>query len=162
MTDRPLHETTIHLATDHAGFALKESVKTWLLSENFTVVDHGAGAVDGDDDFPDFISKAAQAVSLQPAQNCAIIFGGSGQGEAMLANRYAMVRAVVYYGGDETIVPLSRQHNDSNALSLGARFVDSNTAKRVIWVWLHEMPLKDLKYWRRNQKIERLTKQFPS
>ena len=159
MNDRPLHQRRIHLATDHAGFVLKESVKEWLLSEHLNVIDHGACSFDADDDFPDYINQAALAVSQQPAQDCAIIFGGSGQGEAINANRYQMVRACVYYGGEETIVPLSRQHNDSNVLSLGARFVDSDTAKRVIWVWLHEAPLKDLKYWRRNQKIERLTKE---
>ena len=148
----------IHLATDHAGFDLKEAVRLWLQEEQFVVIDHGSFQMDSDDDFPDFISKAASAVSAAPADSLGIIFGGSGQGEAMLANRYAGVRAVVYYGGNEEIVTLSRRHNDSNILSIGARFVDCDTAKRIIWQWLNEQFLTDEKYQRRNQKIERLTK----
>lgn len=149
---------TINLATDHAGFELKELVKGWLQSEGFTVVDHGAKAFVGDDDFTDFIGLAAQAVSLQPEQNLSIIFGGSGQGEAMLANRYPSVRATVYYGGDETVATTARSHNDANILSIGARFVTTDEAKRVIWSWLHEPFSGKERYERRNKKIERLSK----
>jgi ribose 5-phosphate isomerase B len=148
----------IHLATDHAGFAHKELVREWLCAEGWKVVDHGAHTYDPQDDFPDFIMQAAAVVSQQPVESCAIIFGGSGQGEALLANRFAQVRAVVYYGGDESIPTLSRQHNDSNVLSIGARFVDIDTTKRVIWEWLHEPFLTDEKYARRNKKIEAVTK----
>jgi ribose 5-phosphate isomerase B len=158
MTDS-VSKQSIHLATDHAGFALKESVREWLEAEGFTVVDHGSYALQAEDDFPDFISKAASVVSAEPTKHKAIIFGGSGQGEAMVANRFPSVRACVYYGGSEEIITLSRQHNDSNVLSIGARFVDEDTAKRVIWTWLHEPRLSDDKYQRRNQKIERITKQ---
>lgn len=149
---------TIHLATDHAGFAHKEAVLVWLRGEGYEVVDHGAIALDPFDDFPDFISLAAAAVSCEPTTARAVIFGGSGQGEAMLANRFPGVRAVTYYGGDESIPKLSRQHNDSNILSIGARFVELDEAKRIIWAWLHAEPLSDEKYQRRNRKIEQLTK----
>ena len=154
----PVPSSIIHLACDHAGFQLKEVVRQWLEEQGSTVIDHGATAYNESDDFPDFISKAAQAVSANPAGVCAIIFGGSGQGEAMVANRYPPVRATVYYGGDDSIVMLSRQHNDANVLSLGARFVDIETTKRVISLWLAEPFSKDEKYERRNQKIERLTR----
>lgn len=147
----------IHVATDHAGLTHKEAVMSWLRGEGFSVVDHGASTFDPHDDYPDFISQAAAAVSQAPSMNRAIIFGGSGQGEAMLANRYRNVRAAVFYGGDESIPALSRQHNDANILSIGARFVDVNLAKGVIWDWLHTDPLEDPKYHRRNQKIEHLT-----
>lgn len=160
MDEKPRLVTVIHLACDHAGFELKESVKHWLLAEGFTLVDQGATHLDGGDDFPDFIEKAAKAVSQKPGSSRAIIFGGSGQGEAMVANRFPFVRATVYYGGDETIITLSRQHNDANVLSIGARFVDEATAKRVIWTWLHEDFLTDEKYERRNRKIEQLTKEL--
>ena len=110
--------------------------------------------------FPDFIALAAAEISKAPSTTRAIIFGGSGQGEAMVANRYPLVRAAVYCGGEDTIPALSRQHNDSNILSIGARFVDINLAKRVIWDWLHTEPLADEKYTRRNQKIEALTKKI--
>ena len=147
----------IHLASDHAGFVLKEQVGDWLKERGYVVVDHGAHKLDESDDFPDFISLAALAVSKEPTCR-AIIFGGSGQGEAMVANRYPQVRATVYYGGDEQIVTLSRQHNDANVLSIGARFVDTTTAVRAVQLWLNEAPLSEEKYSRRNKKIERLTK----
>lgn len=149
---------TIHLATDHAGFIHKEAVSLWLREEGYEVVDHGAFTEEPLDDFPDFITQAAEAVSKHPVEARAIIFGGSGQGEAMLANRFPHVRAAVFYGGDETIPVLSRQHNDSNILSLGARFVDVDVTKRVIWAWLHEAARTEEKYHRRNKKIEAVTK----
>ena len=153
-----LSSFAIHLATDHAGFALKNAVKAWLEGEGYSVVDHGAHHLDELDDFPDFIREAAHAVSIAPAAARAIIFGGSGQGEAMVANRYPHVRATVYYGGDKKIVTLSREHNDANVLSLGARFVDEASAIPVIEEWLNTSFLGDEKYERRNQKIERITK----
>jgi len=152
----------IHLATDHAGFNHKNTVAAWLVGEGYKVIDHGATVLDSEDDFPDFIAEAAAAVSKTPATARAIIFGGSGQGEAMVANRYPQVRAAVYYGSEDTIPTLSRQHNDANILSIGARFVDIDTAKRIIWDWLHTLPLREEKYSRRNQKIETITKQLHS
>lgn len=151
---------TIHLAADHGGFAHKELVKEWLLKEELTVVDHGARSLDLLDDFPDYISQAASAVSVAPSQNLAVVFGGSGQGEAMIANRYPGVRATVYYGGDKEIISLSKSHNDANVLSIGARFVSLEETKEVIWSWLHDESVVADKYKRRNQKIESLTKKI--
>lgn len=153
MATRP----TIHLATDHAGLELKQEVAAWLTEAGYTIVDHGAHQYDALDDFPDFIKLAANAVSKEPTAR-AIIFGGSGQGEAMVANRFPNVRATVFYGGDEDIILLSRRHNDANVLSVGARFVSFETLERVLPKWLSEPFLADLKYERRNQKIERITK----
>jgi ribose 5-phosphate isomerase B len=146
-------KSTIHLAADHAGFELKNAVREWLMSEGCAVEDHGSHAFDAGDDFPDFIQHAARAVSVKPKRDKGIIFGGSGQGEAILANRFPGVRAAVYYGGPDEIVTLSREHNDANVLSIGARFVDENKAKEMIWKWLHTEPLTDKKYARRNTKI---------
>ena len=113
----------IFLASDHAGFEHKNIVRDWLLGEGYTVTDCGSFSLDMQDDFPDFINKAAQAVAAKPKINKGIIFGGSGQGEAILANRYMGVRATVFYGGPDEIITLSREHNDANILSIGARFV---------------------------------------
>lgn len=146
----------IHLATDHAGFEYKEAVLTWLVSEGYEVVDHGADHYDDHDDFPDFVALAAAEVSKYPEVSKGIIFGGSGQGEAIVANRYPCVRAAVFYGGEESIPSLSRQHNNSNVLSIGARFTSIETVKKVIWEWLHTEALLDEKYDRRNQKIDNL------
>lgn len=149
-----LANRTIYLATDHAGFLHKEAVKDWLVAEGCTVVDVGATIFDEGDDFPDYISGASKAVSQNPTAAAAIIFGGSGQGEAMVANRYPGVRATVYYGGDEAIIKLSREHNDANVLSIGARFVSIDVTKKIIWDWLHLEKGSDPKYHRRNLKID--------
>lgn len=126
----------IYLAADHRGFQLKEKVKTWLKEWGYEYEDMGAFEFNKDDDYPDFISKAAEKVSQDPENSKAIILGGSGQGEAMVANRYKGVRAAVYYGGSEEVVKLSREHNNANILSLGTFFVDEETAKRAVEVWL--------------------------
>jgi ribose 5-phosphate isomerase B len=148
----------LHLATDHAGFELKEKLKRWLTEEGYTVMDHGAMVFDEDDDFPDFISLAAQAVSQAPDSHKAIILGGSGNGEAMMANRYPGVRAAVYYGGTLDIITLSREHNDANILSLGARFVSYEEAIEAITGWLSTSMLPEEKRLRRNKKIETYTR----
>jgi ribose 5-phosphate isomerase B len=152
---------TIHLATDHAGFTHKEAVLEWLRGEGYTVVDHGAFTHNELDDYPDFIGAAARAVSTGGSDAKGIIFGGSGQGEAMAANRFPNVRAAVYYGGESSIPALSRQHNDANVLSIGARFVSLDAAKKYIWEWLHTEQLTDEKYRRRNEKLEVITKHVP-
>lgn len=146
----------IHLAADHAGFNLKEHIKQWLKEQGYEVKDHGAFQYDEDDDYPDFVQQAAKAVHDNPADNKAIILGGSGQGEAMAANRYANVRAVVYYGGPEEIVKLSRQHNDANVLSLGARFLNDTAALKAVKIWLEENFSGEERHQRRINKIERL------
>ena len=151
---------TIYLATDHAGYPHKDAVKEWLLSEGFTVKDCGAYEYDSQDDFTDFISQAAKAVSKDPENSRAVIFGGSGQGEAILANRFPRVRAAVYYGGPTEIVELSRKHNDANILSIGARFVEVDETKAAIWQWLQTEVLPDKKYHRRNSKIADITKRL--
>lgn len=152
----------IHVATDHAGFEHKQAVVQWLSLEGFAVIDHGAYEYDETDDFPDFIALAAAAVSKNPQSECAIIFGGSGQGEAIVANRFPYVRATVLYAENDEIVTLSREHNNANVLSIGARFLSLDVAKRHIWEWLHvHNPLEE-RHQRRIQKIDDITNQLHS
>lgn len=158
MDNTPLTKKTIHLATDHAGFKHKEEVLVWLKAEGCNVIDHGASFYEEQDDFPDFISLAAKAVSKNPEDSVGIVFGGSGQGEAMVANRFPNVRATVYYGGNIEIVTLSRAHNNANLLSFGARFVEVEEVKKSIRHWLNTNPLTEEKYRRRNQKIELISR----
>lgn len=127
----------IYFATDHAGFALKHELVTYVREElGHEVVDCGAHTLDEHDDYPDFINTAASAVAKSPLLRRAIILGGSGQGEAMAANKYPAIRAAVYYGGDPRIITLSREHNDANVLSLGARFMTTDDAKKAVRMWL--------------------------
>ena len=127
----------IHLATDHAGLDLKNSIKNYLLKKEYFVEDHGAYEYDAEDDYPDFIFPCAKAVA-DDEESRGIILGGSGQGEAMAANRIKGCRAAVFYSGPKEIVTLSREHNNANILSLGARFMDENDIFDVIDLWLKE------------------------
>lgn len=149
-------ENTIHLATDHAGFELKEFVKDALIELGYDVVDHGAFSYDEDDDYNDYISLAAASVSEGDENQRAIIFGGSGQGEAMQANRYRAVRSVVYYHFDPEIIKLSRQHNNSNVLSIGARFLSEEEVIESVLFWLEiEFPGEE-RHIRRIDKLDQM------
>lgn len=125
----------IHLATDHAGFAHKEILKAHLLEGNHEVIDHGNTKLDENDDYPDYVTDFAKAVASD-VESRGIVFGGSGEGEAMCANRIVGARAVVYYGGNKDILTFSRQHNNANILSLGARFMSEEEACEAVDFWL--------------------------
>lgn len=144
----------IYLASDHAGFELKEKLKAHLQELGYEVKDCGAFSYDENDDYPDFVVLAVRAVSENPGNARAIIFGGSGQGEAMVANRFRGVRAVVYYGNNEKIITLSREHNDANVLSLGARFLTEEEAKRAVKLWLVTPFTGEERHVRRLKKID--------
>lgn len=126
---------TIHLASDHAGYTHKEVVKEYLTLQGHTVVDHGAVTHDPLDDYPDVVTPCAQAVVEQEG-GLGVVFGGSGQGEAMCANRVTGIRAAVYYGGSVEILTLSKEHNNANILSIGARFVTEEESIKAVTVWL--------------------------
>lgn len=127
----------IILAADHAGFSTKEAVKAHLLANKFEVLDVGAHKLEPDDDYPVYMADAALHVAKDLSGNTkAIVFGGSGNGEAIVCNRFPGVRAAVWYGGDLEIIKLSRQHNDANILSIGSRFVSTEGAIEAIDLWL--------------------------
>jgi ribose 5-phosphate isomerase B len=146
----------IYLATDHAGFYIKEEIKHMLLDEAFDVEDCGACEYDESDDYPDFIASAARGVSDNPENSRAIIFGGSGQGEAIVANKFPKVRAALFYGSPGEIAILSREHNDANVLSVGARFVTPEEAKRIVKIWLNTSFSKEERHVRRLEKIQKI------
>ena len=135
--DTQIKHPLIVLAADHAGFKLKEAVKSFLTAQGYNILDVGAHELLSGDDYPVFMTAAAMKVAedLSGATK-AIIFGGSGQGEAIVANRFPGVRAAVWYGGNEEVLEFTRKDNDANVLSLGARFVDDKTACHVIELWL--------------------------
>jgi len=144
----------IYIGTDHAGYDLKEKLVLFLKEElGHDVVDLGAEMFDVQDDYPDFIRPVAQAVASDK-ESVGIILGGSGQGEAMVANRVHGVRATVYYGGPTEIITLSRAHNDANVLSLGARFISSEEAQEVVSLWLKTSFSGDERHMRRIDKID--------
>ena len=143
----------IHLATDHAGLELKNAIKDYLKGKGHEVTDHGAHEYDAQDDYPDFIFPCARAVAADP-ESRGIILGGSGQGEAMAANRIKGGRAAVYYGSEWEIARLSREHNNANVLSLGARFISEQEIYDIIETWLDE-PFEGGRHQRRIDKLDR-------
>lgn len=144
----------IFLASDHAGYELKERLKNYLSSLGYEVEDCGAFEYDQGDDYPDFIFSAAKKVAENPLKNRAIILGGSGQGEAMAANRIKGVRAAVIYSFNEDIIKLSRQHNDANVLSLGARFLSGEEAEAAVKLWLETPFSQEERHKRRIGKLD--------
>lgn len=129
----------LYLAADHAGFEHKNVLRTHfedLGAGEYEVVDLGAFVYEESDDYPDIIARAGALVSAHPEHDKAIIFGGSGQGEAIVANKFMGVRATVYYGYNHDIIALSREHNDANVLSIGARFVEEKEMIEAVNQWL--------------------------
>ena len=142
----------IYLATDHAGFEMKESIKLFLELEkdelksdlekagqvisNIEIVDFGAYKYEETDDYPNFISVCAGALSADVytgvKNNIAIVFGGSGEGEAIVADKYKGIRAGIINSENLELVKLLREHNNANILSLGARFVSEDFAKEAV------------------------------
>ena len=127
----------IYFAADHAGYNLKEALIKDFVSCNYEIIDCGAFKLMPLDDYPDFIIPATKKI-VKDIGSVGIIIGGSGQGEAMAANRIKGARAAVYYGGPIEIVKLSKLHNNANILSLGARFVSENDATQIVKLWLSE------------------------
>ncbi len=150
---------TIYLATDHAGFAFKEIVKSHL-KNTYEVVDCGAYELKEGDDYPDFIKIAAQKVSDAAeagVRDAAIIFGGSGQGEAIVAGRLPHIRTTVCYGGPDAlkIAVLGREHNDANVLSIGARFVEEKDLLHIVDAWITMPFSNEERHVRRLAEIEK-------
>jgi ribose 5-phosphate isomerase B len=150
----------IYLATDHAGLILKERIKKFLKGLGYEVADEGNFVLDPEDDYPDFIRVAAKQVSSDPTAR-AIVFGLSGQGEAMVANRFPGVRAAVYYGGPREIITLSRLHNDANVLALGVKFLEPDQVEEVVHVWLAQQFSDEDRHRRRIGKIDRPDNALP-
>ena len=160
----------IFIGADHAGFELKQKLIPFLRELEHEVEDKGAFEFNTGDDYPDFITPVAREVASDPERSRGIIIGGSGQGEAMEANRFKGIRAAVYYGfcvpqsdmesgkrSDLEIVRLSREHNNSNVLSLGARFLSEEEAKSAVKLWLETPFSEDERHVRRLLKIDKLT-----
>ena len=161
----------VYIATDHTGFEVKNKVKDFLIKEGYEVKDFGAFTYDKNDDFPDFISKAAEAVS-EDYESRGIIFGGSGQAEMMLANKYKGVRAALFYSAipplqaaDITgrqsndpyeMIKLTRLHNNANILSIGTRFLTEEDIFKAIKIWLETPFSNDARHVRRIEKIKQI------
>ncbi len=138
----------IYLGSDHAGYELKEKLKIFLGSLGYEVEDKGAFSLNPIDDYPDFITPVAEAVASD-VKSMGIVLGGSGEGEAMNANRTEGVRACEFYGGNMDVVRVCREHNNANILSLGARFISEEEAKEAVKLFLETKFSGDERHLRR-------------
>ncbi len=160
---------TIGLSTDHAGFVRLKRLKAGLELLGYQCIDFGPESYQADDDYPDYIKPVAVAVQRGECE-VGIIFGGSGQGEAMVANRFQGVRCTVWYGpavaveavnaeGQYSSDPyellrLSKEHNNANMLSIAGRFVsDAETIKAVV-LWLNHQFTNEARHQRRIEKMD--------
>lgn len=148
----------VYFASDHAGFALKNALIEHVRTLGYEVEDIGAFALNPEDDYPDFITPCAQKVAEEnprgeAARAFGIIIGGSGQGEAMCANRVKGIRAAVLYHFLPEIIQLAREHNDANILSLGARFLSVDEAREAVKIFLETPFSGDERHIRRLAKF---------
>ena len=143
----------VYFASDHAGFALKQELITFVGTLGHETEDLGPHTFDAQDDYPDFVMPLARRVAQEP-ESRGIILGLSGQGEAMAANRIKHARAVVYYGGPKEILELGRQHGDTNILSLSAQFLLPAEAQAAVALWLATPFSGDERHVRRLAKID--------
>lgn len=145
----------IAVASDHAGFRLKEEIKVLLRELGHEVTDFGTASEDPVD-YPDFIVLAAEAVSRGECER-GVVLGGSGNGEAMVANKVPGIRCALCH--DVTTARLARAHNDANVLALGQRIVGSEVAKDLVRVWL-DTPFEDGRHRQRIEKIAEIEKRM--
>ena len=127
----------VHLGSDHAGLELKEHLLNWLADHGYDAVDHGPFVYDADDDYPVFCLRAATAVAADREdgeRSLGVVIGGSGNGEAIAANKVVGVRAALVWS-EETAM-LARQHNDANVISVGGRMHDLQDMTHFVEVFL--------------------------
>lgn len=139
----------IALGTDHAGYRYKEQIKSMLEKLGHEVVDFGTHSEESVD-YPQFVRPAAAAVARGECDR-AIVLGGSGNGEAIVANRLPGVRCTLCW--NEESARLAREHNDSNCLSLGQRMMDEATALAIVNIWL-DTPFAGGRHARRIEQID--------
>lgn len=139
----------IALGTDHAGYPLKEQVKRLLADLGHDVVDCGCFSTESVD-YPMFVRPAAELVAKGECDR-AVVFGGSGNGEAMCANKVPGVRCALCWSRE--VAELCRRHNDANVISLGARLTDWPTAEAIVRAWL-ETPFEGGRHERRIRMLD--------
>ena len=159
----------VYFAADHAGFEMKQYLLAFVQGEmGAQVEDCGALQSDPADDYPEFVAAAARLLARDAAaglDSCAIVIGASGQGEAMVANRFKSVRCALYYGseGREQVdmtgnklgmLASTRMHNQANALSLGARFLPLDDAKEAVRTFLSTPFSNEERHARRVKQID--------
>lgn len=143
----------VYIGSDHAGFELKKRLVIELAHQGHEVADMGPSSMNPDDDYPDILRPVAEAVAGESG-SFGIVLGGSGQGEAMVANRVKGARAALYDGGALDGVKLSREHNDANILALGARLASEREAMHAVTLFLSTPFSGEARHLRRIKKLD--------
>lgn len=159
----------IAIASDHAGFEMKNALIEFLSGKGHDVVDCGPESFNPNDDYPDFIGKAAEMVSSNNSIT-GIVLGGSGQGEQIAANKYLGVRCALFYGpaaplsevdisgktssDPYEIIRLAREHNNANILAIATRFVKEDEAIKAVELFLNTPFSGEERHQRRIEKIK--------
>ena len=138
------------LGTDHAGFKMKEAVKAHLMAQGYTVLDFGTDSEEAAD-YPDFIRPAAESVAKKEA-DLGIVFGGSGNGEAIVANKVKGIRCGLCWDLDSA--RLTKEHNNANVIAIGGRMVSIEQSLEIVDTWLNAK-FQGGRHQRRIDKIEK-------
>lgn len=146
----------IYISADHAGFYLKKQLIQYLGIKGVEVEDCGAFEMDEKDDYPDFIIPCVRKVANDTG-SLGVVLGGSGNGEAIAANKVKGIRAAVCNSPKAEIAKLAREHNNANVLSLGARFLTPDEAKKAVTIFL-ETEFEGGRHLQRLKKIEAIEK----
>jgi len=161
--EKLLNSMKIFIGTDHAGYVLKEKLMSSLKAQGYEIIDKGAYEYNEGDDYPDFVVPVAREVYKDPNNVKGIILGATGEGEAITANKFPHIRAVAYYGQSKCIVDdeadiivRSRQHNNTNILSLGARYLTEETMMKAVDLWLNTPFSEGERHIRRLGKIDQI------
>lgn len=142
----------VHLGGDHAAYQLQRAVAGHLREAGHDVVDHGPLDYDEQDDYPVYVLRAAVAVAAEPG-SFGVVFGGSGNGELIAANKVPGIRAA--YASSVELARLARAHNDAQVISLGGRFIDVETGLAIVTAFLAEPFSAQARHQRRLDLISR-------
>lgn len=162
----------VYIGTDHTGFEFKKKLIKFLQQKDYEVEDCGAYSYDSGDDYPDFIGKAAEMVSKDPDNSRGIVFGGSGQAEMIVANKFKGVRCALFYAAVAPVIAaditgrmsddpyemirLTREHNGANMLSIGIRFLKEEEILHAVELWLKAPYATHERHLRRIEKIKKI------
>lgn len=145
----------VFLSSDHAGFELKNVLREHLVHHGYTVEDLGPATLDKDDDYPNYaFHTTTQLLGSEDEDPRGILVCATAQGMAIAANRVSGIRAAVAW--NDEVAKLSREHEDTNVLTLPSRFIDTDTATTITDVWLKAEFSKAPRHQRRLDEIERV------
>lgn len=146
----------IYIGADHRGYKLKEKIKLYLKDLDFEFKDLGASELDPDDDYPDYAISVAEKVAEDLEGNRGVLICGSGVGVDIVANKFKGIRSALVFKTQQA--RMSRNDDNTNILSLAADFIDENSAKEILRVWLETPFSRVERYARRLEKIKAIEK----